>query len=331
MAARRPLDREVQVRIRLPSSRSVRSQVRTCVRATRTPKHEARAAVAASFSYAETLRRLGLCPTGGNCGAAARNGSTRWGIDTDALRRAQRRAQPRLAPRRPLAEILVEGSTYARSNLKARLYAEGLKAPVCELCGQGELWRGEPMGLILDHVNGVRDDNRHREPPDRLPELRGDARHALRSQEPARADRARVPALRRDVSARRSARQRYCSRACGTRAPEPTRGVPEPGRCAASSGRRTTSCCARSPRRATSAVGAQVRRVGQRDPQVGAPVRARGGGCEPTAHPPTRWLARPCATGTPAPGDVAARRGQPPAPRCAAGRGGATSGARRRR
>ncbi|MSO41100.1 MAG: hypothetical protein EXQ70_04275 [Solirubrobacterales bacterium] len=28
------------------------------------------------------------------------------------------------------------------------------------MCGQGEVWRGSRIGLILDHVNGVRDDNR---------------------------------------------------------------------------------------------------------------------------------------------------------------------------
>lgn len=32
--------------------------------------------------------------------------------------------------------------------------------PVCELCGQDEIWHGRRMSLILDHVNGVRDGNR---------------------------------------------------------------------------------------------------------------------------------------------------------------------------
>lgn len=40
------------------------------------------------------------------------------------------------------------------------LVRNGHEARRCELCGQGELWRGKKMGLILDHVNGVRDDNR---------------------------------------------------------------------------------------------------------------------------------------------------------------------------
>jgi transposase-like protein len=61
---------------------------------------------------------------------------------------------------KPLKEILVENSTFSRSNLKQRLYDEGLKQPMCELCRQGETWRGKRMGLILDHINGIRDDNR---------------------------------------------------------------------------------------------------------------------------------------------------------------------------
>jgi hypothetical protein len=44
--------------------------------------------------------------------------------------------------------------------LKRRLYEAGLKERRCELCGQGEEWRGRRMSLILDHINGVRDDNR---------------------------------------------------------------------------------------------------------------------------------------------------------------------------
>jgi HNH endonuclease len=47
-----------------------------------------------------------------------------------------------------------------RGSLKRRLYATGLKQRRCELCGQGEDWRGRPMALILDHINGVATDNR---------------------------------------------------------------------------------------------------------------------------------------------------------------------------
>lgn len=60
----------------------------------------------------------------------------------------------------PLEEILVEGSTYSRGMLKKRLYSTGVKARRCELCGQGEDWRGRRMSLILDHINGIATDNR---------------------------------------------------------------------------------------------------------------------------------------------------------------------------
>jgi hypothetical protein len=56
--------------------------------------------------------------------------------------------------------VLVERSSYPRKDVKRRLFAEGLKEPRCELCGQGEIWRGRPMAMILDHINGVRDDHR---------------------------------------------------------------------------------------------------------------------------------------------------------------------------
>lgn len=120
---------------------------------------ELRTAVAASLSWADALRRLGYCPTGGNWRTLKKR-TSELGISTDhfdpyAAARARRANRPL-----PLEEILVEGSTYSRGRLKRRLYETGLKQRRCELCGQGELWRGKRIGLILDHANGVRDDNR---------------------------------------------------------------------------------------------------------------------------------------------------------------------------
>ncbi len=60
---------------------------------------------------------------------------------------------------RPIEVYLVYGSTIGTSNLKERLYKEGLKQRRCEKCGQGEDWNGERMSLILDHINGDPKDN----------------------------------------------------------------------------------------------------------------------------------------------------------------------------
>lgn len=60
-----------------------------------------------------------------------------------------------------LFEILISGSTYANvASLKKRLYKEGLKKPICEKCGQNEWWHEEKITLILDHINGIHNDNR---------------------------------------------------------------------------------------------------------------------------------------------------------------------------
>jgi hypothetical protein len=119
---------------------------------------ELRAAVAQSTSLTDTLRRLGLRPAGGNH-QTLRKYIELAGISTDHF-------DPYAACRGPrpdrvrLSEVLVEGSSYRRATLKQRLYEEGLKPRRCEMCGQGELWHGRQMSLILDHINGVADDNR---------------------------------------------------------------------------------------------------------------------------------------------------------------------------
>jgi hypothetical protein len=73
---------------------------------------------------------------------------------SEALALANQRRQA------PLEVILKEKSSCDRGALKRRLYKEGLKEHQCELCGQGEIWQGQKISLILDHINGIRDDNR---------------------------------------------------------------------------------------------------------------------------------------------------------------------------
>src|SRR3954454_7903507 len=121
---------------------------------------EVRAAVADSRSYAGVLRRLGLRAAGANHRTVRKYVEDVWRIPIDHFDR--RRGQAGAGPGRaiPLAEVLVEGSTYHRGHLKRRLLAGGLKRPECEMCGQGELWRGRRMALVLDHINGVHDDHR---------------------------------------------------------------------------------------------------------------------------------------------------------------------------
>jgi len=187
---------------------------------------EARAALQRSLSYAEALRRLGLCATGGNW-RTLRVWAERWEIATAHFdpRAAQRRALS--ARPRPLSEILVEGSTYSRNHLKNRLYREGLKERRCEMCGVDELWHGRRMSLILDHINGVRDDHRYDNLRIICPNCAATLdTHCGRKNRLAAPERVCLLCGARFEPRFRT--QRYCSRGCGTRAPRANRGVANP-------------------------------------------------------------------------------------------------------
>jgi len=59
-----------------------------------------------------------------------------------------------------LEKILVENSNYSRKDLKKRLFELNILENKCCLCGQDESWNGMKISLILDHINGVFNDNR---------------------------------------------------------------------------------------------------------------------------------------------------------------------------
>ena len=187
---------------------------------------EARDAIAQSRSWSEALRRLGYSPRGGNP-KTLRKYAAKWEISTehfdpaaaslDGLRRSWRKPTP-------LAEILVDGSTYNRNHLKNRLLREGVKQAICELCGQGEIWRGRRMALILDHVNGHSTDNRLENLRIVCPNCAAtlDTHCGRKNRHPPR-ECARCGQLFIAMHAR----QRYCSRYCGARWDR--NGVPRPG------------------------------------------------------------------------------------------------------
>ena len=62
--------------------------------------------------------------------------------------------------RRPNEEVFVENSDYARHHIKRRVIKEELVTYKCFNCGNTGEWMGKPLPLILDHINGVNNDNR---------------------------------------------------------------------------------------------------------------------------------------------------------------------------
>lgn len=60
----------------------------------------------------------------------------------------------------PHEKVFVENSSYPRHRLKERIINENMIPYSCQICGIDPVWNGKPMPLILDHVNGICNDNR---------------------------------------------------------------------------------------------------------------------------------------------------------------------------
>ena len=64
------------------------------------------------------------------------------------------------AKRIPDDLVFVKDSSYARHLIKARILENNLIDYHCSICKIDPEWMGKPMVLILDHINGINNDNR---------------------------------------------------------------------------------------------------------------------------------------------------------------------------
>nr|WP_298556569.1 HNH endonuclease signature motif containing protein [uncultured Streptomyces sp.] len=123
---------------------------------------ELRAVVAASFSLAEVLRRLGRPDSGGQR-AALRRRITQERLDTvHFLGQAHNRGKPGTIPAKRPEEILVQHDGKRRTTtvlLRRALSSVGVPEQ-CVRCGIGPEWLGKPMTLEVDHINGDWSDDR---------------------------------------------------------------------------------------------------------------------------------------------------------------------------
>jgi hypothetical protein len=119
------------------------------------------AAAKRAISYAGVLRELGVPVTGGQHAHLARR-IRAAGIDTSHfLGQAHNRGTTR--PGRTPDEVLVirppSAGREKTSALRRALLQLGV-ALECAECTIGPCWRGEPLVLVIDHVNGDYRDNR---------------------------------------------------------------------------------------------------------------------------------------------------------------------------
>jgi hypothetical protein len=187
-------------------------------------EEDLRAAIAQGLCWADALRYLGYEAKGHNY-RTIKKWAARWDVATghfDPRARTSRAARTREAP---INELLVENSDYQRGSLKRRLLREGIKQPICELCGQDELWLGNRMSMILDHINGVPNDNRL----ENLRMLCPNCNATLATHCGRNTPRERVCPGCQQVFIPSSIQHRYCSTQCwGTIYSNRKKGVPQP-------------------------------------------------------------------------------------------------------
>ncbi|MEU6910259.1 HNH endonuclease signature motif containing protein [Streptomyces coeruleorubidus] len=118
-------------------------------------------AVAASTNMCEVLGHLGLEVVGGHHTHISRRIKA-YGIDTSHFQMPTRRGKP-WRPRTPEAFLVEQPADRARrvpsDRLRWAMTVSGV-AERCALCGMEAVWRGQPLPLEVDHINGRWRDNR---------------------------------------------------------------------------------------------------------------------------------------------------------------------------
>ena len=115
--------------------------------------------VMSSSSFSEVFRKLNKSKSGDSY-KVIRNYIIKNNIDISHFDPYKNNRIPSSSRSKPIDFWLQSGTTIHSVHLKEKLYESGLKEKKCELCGQGEEWNGRHMSLILDHINGINDDNR---------------------------------------------------------------------------------------------------------------------------------------------------------------------------
>ena len=106
-----------------------------------------------SSSYKECLYNLGYHSNSGDSTNRLKQKIQQLGVDISHF-------TSKIPVARSEDNIFVEHSTASQRTLRS-WYKKGNYTPyICDICGQEPLWRGKELTLILDHKNGINDDDR---------------------------------------------------------------------------------------------------------------------------------------------------------------------------
>lgn len=116
--------------------------------------------VANNKSITEILKKLNLRCAGGNY-KTINNYIIKYKLNIDHFETPSEKAK-RVLNKNDLSidKILCINSTVNRTTVKKYIFKYNLLPNICSLCKQDENWNNKKMTLILDHINGIYNDNR---------------------------------------------------------------------------------------------------------------------------------------------------------------------------
>ena len=119
-------------------------------------EEQLRDSVVNNNSIVQVIRDLGYKVSGGNVWRRIKKEIEDLKLDTTHFDKGVSKKS-----RYELDSILVSNSNYRNvGQLKLRLVSNNLLEYKCQICDNIGLWLDQPITLQLDHINGVRDDNR---------------------------------------------------------------------------------------------------------------------------------------------------------------------------
>jgi Zn finger protein HypA/HybF involved in hydrogenase expression len=126
-------------------------------------REELRKMVSASESLSQIMRTLGLVVAGSSV-ASLKKRLVEESIDFSHIplgKDSRKGKRPDVLYQAvALEKVLIEGSSYNRGHLKRRLIRDGVLENKCAICSLDPSWNGKNLVMVLDHINGVSDDNR---------------------------------------------------------------------------------------------------------------------------------------------------------------------------
>lgn len=122
--------------------------------------HELQQLLDESTSLRDVLIKMNLSARGGNSYDSIRKRIKRSNLSTDMFAINTNKQQVTKKRKIEHTEVFCKESTLNRHRVKERILKEKLIPYMCSDCGLSNVWNDKKLVLQIDHINGVKNDNR---------------------------------------------------------------------------------------------------------------------------------------------------------------------------